>query len=412
MKLPKFSKKQLLILLAIAGPGIITSAVDNDAGGIATYSVAGANFGYSLLWTIIPIGIMLVIIQEMSARLAVVTGKGLGDLVRENFGLKITLLLVACLVLTNMANTISEFAGITAAAEIFGISRFVAVPLSAIFVWLLITKGNYKSVEKAFLLATVFYIAYVIVGIMAHPNPSIIIPSLLIPSIQFNPAYFLILTALVGTTIAPWMQFYLMAAINEKGIRIEEYKYARLDVIFGSIVTMIVAFFIIVSTAAVLHTNGIQVNTADDAAKALVPLAGQYAGALFAFGLLSASLFAAAILPLAISFNIAEIFGWERGVDKKISEAPQFYFIFTATIAISAIVILIPNLPLIPIMIISQAMNGILLPIMLFFMMKLVNSKKLMGNYVNSKKYNILSWGCVGLLAIMSIGLGLSVLFQ
>ncbi|MBI4053023.1 MAG: Nramp family divalent metal transporter [Candidatus Diapherotrites archaeon] len=410
--MPGFDWKKIALLLAIVGPGIITAAVDNDAPGIATYSVAGANFGFSFMWTLIPIAVILIIIQEMSARLAIVTGKGLGDLIREQFGLKLTFFLMLGLVLTNIANTIAQFAGISASAEIFGVSKYVAVPLAAIFVWILITKGTYKSVEKAFLLATVFYLTYVVVGLTAKPDWNAIVPTLFQPQMRFDMDFLLMLTALVGTTIAPWMQFYIMAAIVEKGIRKEDLKYTKIDVVAGSIITLIIAFFIIMVTAVVLHSNGMRVETAEDAAMALAPVAGEYASRLFAFGLLSASLFAAAILPLATAFYLSEAFGWEHGVDKKFSEAPYFYTAFTATIAVSALVIMLPGIPLIPLMVASQAMNGLLLPAVLILMLLLVNDRKLMGPYANSWKSNLVAGLCSAMLVLMSLFLAASVFFR
>ncbi|MEW6295148.1 MAG: Nramp family divalent metal transporter [Candidatus Diapherotrites archaeon] len=408
-KIRKF-KIQLLIFFGVLGPGIITSAVDNDAGGIATYSIAGAHFGYSLLWTMIPIAVILVVVQEMNARMGIVTGKGLADLIRENFGLRITFFVMAALFFTNLTNTVAEFAGIAAASELFGITKFIAVPLGALFVWLLIVRGTYKNVEKAFLFAVLFYFAYIIAGLMIQPDWLEVGKAVVNPSIQIDSSYLMIIVGLIGATIAPWMQFYLQASIAEKGIKPEELHFSRMDVILGSIVTVIIMLFIIVTTATVLHPHGIRIDSAENAAKALGPLAGNYASSLFALGLLAASVFAAAILPLATAYYVCEGFGFESGVNKKIREAPQFYSLFTAMILVGAGLILIPNIPLISIMYWSQVLNGILLPIVLILMLYLINNKKLMGPYVNGTKMNIMCWIISGGLIIASVSLILSML--
>lgn len=399
----KINKKMLLLLIATIGPGIITSAVDNDAGGIATYSIAGSHFGYAFLWVMIPIAVVLIIIQEMGVRMGIVTGKGLSDLIRENFRVKVTLLLMAGLVVTNWGNVIAEFAGIAASGELFGISKLVLVPACAIFVWLLIVKSNYKNMEKAFLIACLFYIAYVIAGLMANPNWGIVGESMFKPAISFDNAYIMMLVALVGTTIAPWMQFYLQSAVVEKGLQRENLHYSRLDVVFGSIITVIIMFFIIVATSATLFTHGISVDSAKDAAVALSPFAGNYATVLFGIGLFIASLFAAAILPLATAFFVCEAFGWNSGVNKKFNEAPQFYGIITLLIAIGALIIMLPDIPLIPIMYVSQVINGIMLPVILVMMLVIINKKKVMGEFVNGKAFNIIAWGSALLLSVLSI---------
>ncbi len=406
----KISKKMILLFLITLGPGIITSAVDNDAGGIATYSIAGSQFGYSFLWTLIPIAFILIIIQEMGVRMGIITGKGLSDLIREHFRVKITMLLMLGLVITNLGNVIAEFAGIAASGEMFGISKFVLVPLCAIFVWVLIVKGNYKTMERAFLIACLFYISYVIAGIMSNPDWGIVAQNIIVPQINFNNAYLMMLVGLIGTTIAPWMQFYLQSAVVEKGIRKEQYQYSKADVIIGSLVTVIVMFFIIVTTAFTLHANGIIVNSAEDAALALKPFAGVYASVLFGLGLFMASLFAAAILPLATAYFVCEAFGWDSGVNKKFKEAPQFYGLITFLILIGALIIMIPNIPLIMIMYLSQVINGIMLPIILVMMLLIINNKKVMGEYVNGKWFNIAAWGSAIALSILSIMLVLQLL--
>lgn len=395
--------KVLLIFLAVAGPGIITSNVDNDAGGIATYSMAGAHFGYSLLWSLVPIMVALIIIQEMSARMGVVTGKGLSDLIRERFGVRITVYLLSALVLTNFGNVIAEFAGVASSLEIFKVPKWVSVPTSALLVWLLVVKGTYRSVEKVFLVACVFYVAYIISGFLAKPDWSLVQGSLLRPSLKFSAGSLAMIIGLVGTTIAPWMQFYLQASVVEKDIKVKDYKYSRSDVILGSIVVTLVAGFIILTCAATLFKAGVRVETAKDAALALKPLAGKYCSALFAFGLLNASLFAASILPLSTAFVVCEGMGWEAGVNKTFSEAPQFYGLYSLLIFLGAGIVILPGIPLIPVMYISQVINGIVLPAILVFMLILINNKKLMGEYVNKKIYNFLSWVTVIVLTGLSL---------
>lgn len=404
----KFRKywRETLIFLSIMGPGIITANVDNDAGGITTYSVAGAHFGYSLIWSFIPIIIALVVIQEMCSRMAVVTGKGLADLIREEFGVRVTFYAMAVLIFSNLFNTISEFAGIAASAELFGISKYVLVPLCALFVWWLIVKGTYKSVEKVFLVACVFYLSYIISGFLSKPDWNEVVKSSIKPQLHFDKAYLFMLMGIIGTTIAPWMQFYQQASVVEKEIKLKNYKYSRLDVIVGAFVVNIVAVFIVIVCADTLFKNGIRVDTAKDAALALKPLAGEYCFYLFAFGLLNASIFSACILPLSTAYSVCEGMGWEVGVNRRFREAPQFYTLYTAIIIIGAAVILIPNLKLIPIMLISQAANGILLPFVLIFMLLLVNNKRLMGKYTNSKIYNIFAV----LTILVMIGLSITLL--
>jgi len=401
--LSKSRWKSALILLAVIGPGIITSNVDNDAGGIATYSIAGAHFGYSLIWSLIPITLALIIIQEMCARMGVVTGKGLSDLIREHFGVKITFYLLMALIFTNFGNTIAEFAGIAASLEIFGVSKYISVPLGAFFVWMLVVKGTYKSVEKIFLVACLFYLTYIISGFLAKPDWGAVKDSIFTPELEFSAGSFGMLIGLIGTTIAPWMQFYLQSAVVEKNIKLKNYKYSRADVITGSFMVNFVALFIIVACAATLSKAGIRIETAKDEALALAPLAGKYCSYLFAFGLLNASLFAASILPLSTAYVVCEGMGWEQGVDKKFSEAPQFYGLYSLLIFLGAGVVLWPNLPLIPIMFISQVINGIVLPVILIFILLLINNKKIMGSYTNGKGFNILAWLTVTILIGLSI---------
>ncbi len=398
------------IFLAVIGPGVITSNVDNDAGGIATYSIAGAHFGYSLIWSLIPITLALIIIQEMSARMGVVTGKGLSDLIRERFGVKITFYLLMALIITNFGNTIAEFAGIAASLEIFGVSKYISVPLGAVLVWLLVVKGTYKSVEKVFLAACLFYVTYIISGFLARPDWIAVKESILSPDLEFSAGSFGMLIGLIGTTIAPWMQFYLQSAVAEKNVKLEDYKYSRADVISGSFMVNVVALFIIVACAATIFQSGIRIETAQDAALALAPLAGKYASTLFAFGLLNASLFAASILPLSTAYVVCEGMGWEQGVDKRFSEAPQFYGLYSLLIFLGAGVVLWPGLPLIPIMFISQVINGIVLPVILVFMLILINNRKIMGDYTNGRALNLLSWLTVAILVMLSALLALTTL--
>ena len=403
--------KGLLLFLAVMGPGIITSNVDNDAGGIATYSMAGAHFGNNLLWTLIPVMVVLIIIQEMSARMGVVTGKGLSDLIRERFGVKVTVYLLFGIFLTNFGNVIAEFAGVASSLEIFHISKFVSVPLSAVIVWLLVVKGTYRSVEKIFLFACLFYVTYIISGILAKPDWGAIGTSLVRPSLDFSPSSLGMIIGLVGTTIAPWMQFYLQASIVEKNIAVKDYRHARLDVIIGSILVTIVAGFIILTCAATLFKAGVRVETAADAALALKPLAGKYCSALFAFGLLNASLFAASILPLSTAFLICEGMGWENGVNKKFSEAPQFYGLYSFLVFLGAAVILLPRIPLFRVMLISQMINGAVLPVVLVFMLILINSPKLMGRHKNGRIYNVVSGITVVALVALTACYALSFIF-
>ncbi|MFH0977939.1 MAG: Nramp family divalent metal transporter [Candidatus Woesearchaeota archaeon] len=405
----KIDRTQIMLILSIIGPGIITANVDNDVGGIATYSLAGSNFGYMLLWSLVPITILLIIVQEMSARMGAVTGKGLADLIRENFGLKITFYIMIVLIFVNLANTLSEFAGVAAAGEIFGLSRVIAVPVVAIGIWLLVVKGSYKSVEKVFLVACLFYLSYIISGILAKPDWASVATNTIVPSFQFNTPYVMMLIGLIGTTIAPWMQFYLQSSIVEKGIRKEDYKYSRIDVITGCIITDVVALFIVVATAATIFHAGGSINSAADAAIALKPLAGKWASYLFAFGLLNAGIFAASILPISTAYSVCEGMGWESGVNKSFSEAKAFYVLYTAMIAIGAGIIMIPGLSLVKIMYYSQVLNGILIPVILICMLRLVNKTELMHDYKNSMALNIITWtGAILIIGVTVLMFGLS----
>ena len=396
-------RTRLLIFLAVLGPGIITANVDNDSGGIYTYSLAGAKFGYSLLWTLIPITVALIVVQEMVARMGVVTGKGLADLIREEYGFRTTFILMMMLLAADLGNTIAEFAGLASGMSVFGVTRYIAVPLGALLVWALVVKGTYRIVEKVFLAACVFYVAYPISCFLAHPKWSDALISTIKPSFQFNGGYLYMLIGVVGTTIAPWMQFYLQAAVVEKGIRVKEYIYSRWDVIVGCIITDVVAFFIIVACAATIYVSGHrQINDAGDAALALRPLAGHAASALFAFGLCNASLFSACILPLATAYYVCEGLGMEAGINKRFHEAPTFYWLYTTLIGLGALtVMLLSESKQIPIILFSQVANGILLPFVLIFMLHLVNRVDLMGKYKNSRAFNNIAWvSCVVMIAL------------
>jgi NRAMP (natural resistance-associated macrophage protein)-like metal ion transporter len=392
-----------LLFLSIIGPGIITANVDNDAGGIATFSLSGANFGYSMLWALIPITIALVVVQEMCARMGAVTGKGLSDLIREEFGIKVTFFIMIGLIFANIATTISEFAGIAAASSIFGISKFIVIPLSVLAIAFLVIRFDYKRVEKFFFFLVFFYLAYVVSGLMARPDWGEVAKETIMPSISFTSYYLIVLIALIGTNITPWMQFYLQAAIVEKGIKKEDYKYAKWDVILGCISTDVISFFVIVAVATTIFKAGFHIETAADAARALIPLAGKYAGFLFAFGLFNAAFFGAIILPMSTSFFVCESFGWESGVNKKFKEAKMFYSIILFTLILSAGLILLPNLPLLDIMLVSQVVNGVLLPFVLIYILKLVNNKRIMGEYTNTRIYNFIAWATIISIILLTI---------
>ena len=396
---------QFGVIMAVIGPGIITANVDNDAGGIATYSQAGALFGYSMLWTLIPITLALILVQEMCARMGIVTGKGLSDLIRERFGVKATFFVMLALLVANLGNTLAEFAGIAQSMEIFGISKYISVPLAAVTVWLLVVRGSAKWVERIFLVACLVYVAYIISGFLAKPDWHEVALGSLKPTIQASGPWVTMVVTVVGTTIAPWMQFYLQSAVVEKGVRIEDYALSRLDVIIGCIVTDVVAFFIILACGATIFKAGLQINDAKDAALALGPLAGKYASMLFAFGLFNASLFAASILPLSTAYYVCEAFGWESGIDRRREDAPQFYFLYTALIVLGAGLVLIPRLPLLKLMLLSQTANGVLLPFILIFMLLLAADERLMGKYRNGRFLNAASWFTAISLILLTVAM-------
>jgi len=367
--------RRLGIFLMILGPGIITGSVDNDAGGITTYSIAGALYGYGLIWTLIPSFIVLVVVQEMNARMGVVTGKGLADLIRENAGIKITFFIFIGLLLTGIGNTTTEFAGVAGSMEVFGVTKYISVPVVAVMVWLLVVKGTYKIAERIFLIFSMSLLTYIVSAIMGKPDWGEIGSAVINPKLEISKGSMTMIVALVGTTIAPWMQFYLQSTVIEKGLKMKHYKYTVVDLVVGCVIAVVVAFFIMVACGSTLYPNGIVINEAKDAAMALRPLAGNFASYVFAFGLFIASIFSATILPLATAYFVCEAFGFETGMDKKWDEAREFYVLYTGILIISVVIILIPNAPLIPISLWSQVINGILLPVVLISMMILINKK-------------------------------------
>src|SRR6202044_873538 len=406
------SKTRILLFLAVVGPGFITANVDNDPGGILTYSQAGAQFGHLLLWTMIPITLALIVIQEMCARMGAVTGKGLSDLIREEFGFRITFFMMIGILVINFGNVVTEFIGIATSLELFGLPRYATVPICAVIVWVIVVYGQYKTVEKIFLAASFFYVTYIFAGVLAHPLwKDATIATFKPPKLSAfrDQAYLFMIIGVVGTTIAPWMQFYLQASVVEKGVTRRGLKASRWDVITGCIFTDVVAWFIIVACAATLFVHGFRnIQYAADAAQALKPLAGQYAYILFAVGLFNASLFAASILPLSTAYTVCEGLGFESGVDKRFGEAPFFYWLYTLLIVAGGILVLIPGLPLVKIAVLSQVVNGIVLPFVLIFMLLLINKKELMGEYVNSHLFNAIAWGTTILVAGLSIALALA----
>ena len=406
-------RTRILLFLAVLGPGFITANVDNDSGGIFTYSQAGAQFGYTLLWTMLPITIALIVVQEMCARMGVVTGKGLSDLIREEFGLRLTFVLMVMLVVVNYTNVVTEFIGIAGSLHLFHVSKFLSVPICAALVWFLVFRGDYKSTEKIFLVASVVYIAYIFAGVLSQPSwhDALLATVKMPPKTVWNEDYIYMAIGIVGTTIAPWMQFYLQSSVVEKGIRVKDYAASRLDVVVGSFFTDIVAWFIVVACAATLFVHGMgAIQVASDAAEAMRPLAGDYAFILFAFGLFNASLFAASILPLSTAYTVCEGLGVESGVDKSFREAPFFYWLYTLLIAGGAItVLLLPDQFLIKFSVFSQVLNGALLPVVIILMLKLINRKDLMGEYKNSRLWNVIAWSTsvivIGLTLVMLWGM-------
>jgi NRAMP (natural resistance-associated macrophage protein)-like metal ion transporter len=406
-------RRRIAVFLAVVGPGLITSNVDNDAGGITTYTVAGAQFGYTLLWSLIPMTIALYVSEEMCARMGVVTGKGLSDLIREEFGFRSTFFVMLAALAVDLGNTVAEFAGVAAAMQIFGVSKYVSVPLAALTVWMLVVRGSSRQVEKIFLVACGFYLSYVVSAILAKPDWLLAAKQTALPSLHFNSSYLLMLTALVGTTIAPWQFFYLQAGFVEKRVAVRQYKHARLDVLVGSISCMVIVFFIIVCCAATLNAHGLtNISDAAQAAQALRPVAGKWAADLFAFGLLNASLFAASILPLSTAHVICEGLGFEAGLDNKVKEAPAFYSLYTGLIVVGGGIILLPNAPLLKILVLSQVANGVWLPVVLIFILLLINRRDLMGEHTNTLTFNVVAWTTGIVMIILTLVLVYAAIFE
>ncbi len=396
-------RRRLLGYLAILGPGMIAASAGNDAGGIATFASVGAEHGYRLLWILIPITISLGLVQEMCARMGAVTGKGLADLIRERFGVRWTAVVMLALLIANGGVTVSEFVGIAAATELFGVSRFVSVPLSAIAIWWLVVKSSYQRVERVFLMMSLVFLGYIISAFLAKPDWGEVASGLVVPSFSLEYAYLFTIVAVVGTTISPYMQVYVQSSVVEKGITPEDYRRTKLDVWIGTILAMFVVFFIVVSTAATLHKHGLHIESAAHAARALRPLAGAYAETLFAVGLFGASMLAAGVLPLATAYSISEALGFEKGVSRSFREAPIFIGVFTFLVATGAAIAVIPNLPLIRVLLVTQVINGLLLPVILFAILKLVNNKELMGEHVNGPLFNVAAWSTAVVVTALSL---------
>jgi Mn2+/Fe2+ NRAMP family transporter len=404
-RLPNFRvhRSGLLAFLAVMGPGLIAGLAGNDAGGIATYSVLGAETGLTFLWILPVTTVMLVVVLEMAARMGAVSGQGLGDLIRDDFGIRWTLLAMVVLVIANGANIIAEFAGAAAALEIFGVSRYLTVPLVATGIWALVVFASYRVVERVFLSVAVVFLAYVASAFVAGPDWVMVGKALVTPSITLEPHALLLMVAMVGTTVTPYMFFYLQASVADKGLGPEELPLERADAVLGGVWTNVIALFIVVVTAVTLFPRGIVIESADQAALALAPVAGSFAKALFAFGLFGASVLAATVMPLTTSYAVCEAFGWESGISRRFNEAPVFMGLYTALIVIGALVVLVPGLPLIAVILVSQNLNGILLPIILVFMLRLVNNPRIMGRYVNPTWLNVVAWGLTGLIIALTL---------
>jgi NRAMP (natural resistance-associated macrophage protein)-like metal ion transporter len=404
-------RSRFIAFLALLGPGMIAASAGNDAGGIATFASVGAEHGYQLLWILTPITISLGIVQEMCARMGAVTGKGLADLVRERFGVRWTAFIMLALLIANGGVTVSEFVGIAAATELFGVPRFISVPLSAVSIWWLVVKGSYQRVERAFLLMSLVFLGYIVSAFMAHPDWNAVAVGFVKPTFSLGAVYLFTCVAVIGTTISPYMQVYVQSSVVEKGVTPEEYRKTKADVWVGTIFAMLVVFFIVVSTGATLHKFGVRIETAADAARALKPLAGAYAEKLFAVGLFGASMLAAGVLPLATAYSISEALGFEKGVSRSFREAPIFIGVFTFLVAVGAAIAVIPHLPLIRVLLVTQVINGLLLPIILFAIMRLVNDREVMGAYVNGRLYNLGAWLMVIIVTALSLLLILATVF-
>lgn len=405
-KLGNIVKFRMLAFFAVFGPGFITANVDNDPGGILTYSQAGAKFGYALLWTLIPTTIALIVVQEMAARMGAVTGKGLSDLIREEFGFRATFFTMLVLGLADLGNIVAEFAGLASGMGLFGASKYIVVPIGAFLVWSVVVGNSYKPVERILVVLSILYFTYPVSAILAHPDWRQALHDTVVPNVSRSSDYLIMVVGLIGTTITPWMQFYLQASVVEKGITKRQYSLCRWDVIIGCIITDVIAFFIVLACAATLHVSGFHnISDAADAAAALRPLAGQFAYLLFAVGLVNASILSAAILPLATAYNVCEGLGFESGVNKRFSEAPVFYWLYTLLIAVGAGVVLVPHLPLLKVILFSQVINGVLLPFVLIFMLVLVNREHLMGEYRNSMLANVIAWGTSVTVIVLTVGM-------
>ncbi len=404
-------RPRALLYLAVIGPGVITACAGNDAGGIATFASVGADYGYKLIWLLIPLTISLGIVQEMCARMGAVTGKGLSDLIRERFGVRWTAFVMLALLIANGGVTVSEFVGIAAAMELLGVARYVSVPIAAIAIWWLVVKGTYQRVERVFLAMSLVFLAYVVSAFMAHPPWRTVAIELVHPHLDLTPAYLLSLVAIIGTTISPYMQVFIQSSVVEKGVRLENYRMIRTDVWIGTVFAILIVFFIVVSTAATLNVHGEHVDSAQQAARALKPLAGPYAEMLFAIGLFGASMLAAGVLPLATAYSISEAFGFEKGVSSSFREAPIFLGVFTFLVAVGAFIAMMPGLPLIHVLIVTQVINGVLLPVILIAILRLVNNRELMGAYVNGRLYNFAAWLTTIVVSALSILLIIVTLF-
>ena len=404
-------RPRLLFYLAILGPGVITASAGNDAGGIATFASVGAEHGYQLLWILIPLTLSLGIVQEMCARMGAVTGKGLSDLIRERFGVRWTAFVMVALLIANGGVTVSEFVGIAAAMELLGVARYVSVPIAAVAIWWLVVKGSYRRVERVFLVMSLVFLTYVVSAFMAHPNWGTVATAIVHPQFQLSSAYLFTIVAVIGTTISPYMQVFIQSSVVEKGVRLENYRLTRADVWIGTVFAILIVFFLVVSTAATLHVHGEHIETAAEAARALRPVAGSYAEILFAVGLFGASMLAAGVLPLATAYSISEAFGFEKGVSSSFREAPIFIGIFTFLVVLGALIATLPGLPLIRVLLVTQVINGLLLPVVLIAILRLVNNRELMGAHVNGPLYNIAAWLTTIVVSALSLLLIVATLF-
>lgn len=404
-------RPRLLLYLAVLGPGVIAASAGNDAGGIATFASVGADHGYTLLWILIPLTLSLGMVQEMCARMGAVTGKGLSDLIRERFGVRWTAFIMVALLIANGGVTVSEFVGIAAAMELLGVARFISVPIAAVAIWWLIVKGSYQRVERVFLAMSLVFLAYVFSAFMAHPPWGTVVKEIVHPHFELTSAYLFTLVAVIGTTISPYMQVFVQSSVVEKGVRVENYRFTRADVWVGTVFAILIVFFIVVSTAATLNARGEHIETAAQAARALKPVAGPYAEMLFAIGLLGASMLAAGVLPLATAYSISEALGFEKGVSSSFREAPIFLGIFTFLVALGALIAVLPGLPLIRVLIVTQVINGLLLPVVLIAILRLVNNRDVMGVHVNGPLYNIFTWLTTIVVSALSLLLIIATIF-